>query len=192
MTGVDDLLDRRRPAEKTVGVVDGLLQSRIEAKRREIAVARTSDFGTLDSPVEGLEAELKALIVEADEMRIVFTFRALPRAEFEDLQDGCPPTEDQREEGFGFNPDTFCPTLIAASCVSLGGRDDEPALTREQAQRIWDEWSAGDADALFDAAYKVNTQARVHPFDVIGSEETRGSDQSSDTASPEESPTASS
>lgn len=107
--------------------------------------------------------------------------RALPRIEYRALIDAHP--GEKKEDDW--HPDTFPPALIAASCV-------EPEFTLEQANEIWEQWETEEASRLFLTAFYLNENSGRINFTLLGSARTRGSEQSSTTASPEESPTPSS
>ena len=109
--------------------------------------------------------------------------RALPRKQYRELLEDNPPAEDDTEAEW--NPDTFPPALIAASCI-------DPVFTLEQAQQLWDEWEAAEAAPLFLACWSVNERRGRLGFTWPGSAQTSGSGQNSTTASRGESRTRSS
>ncbi len=98
---------------------------------------------------------------------IGFRMRAMQPDDFEQLRLANLPTLEQQatyEErardlgvplalvgGLMYNPDTFPPLLLAASCV-------EPTMDIEQATEIWSggKFSEGEREALFAAAWNVN------------------------------------
>lgn len=84
-----------------------------------------------------------------DAAAIVLRFQALTRRDMTDLKAAHPPTEEQAEDGMVFNIDTFAPALIAAA--SLDG------ITPEDATAFLETWSDGEADALFSAAWSVQS-----------------------------------
>lgn len=88
-----------------------------------------------------------------DEAAIVLRFQALRRPDFEDLKAKHPPTEAQAEDNLVVNVDTLGPELIAAS--SLDG------ITEEDAKYYLEEWGEGEASALFNTAWHVQSNARM-------------------------------
>lgn len=96
-----------------------------------------------------------------------FSFRSLGRKPYDELVFAHPPTEEQRarakKQGADepdFNPDTFPPALLAASCISHDH-------TIEQWQSICDgdddegAWNMGEVTALFLTALEANQTRRV-------------------------------
>lgn len=81
------------------------------------------------------------------------TVRALPGDEWDALVQLHPPTERQREEGWGWNLATFRPALLAACVVTPDG--EEP-LTEVEWAELLVRSTVGDREALFGAAIDVN------------------------------------
>ena len=197
---VADILARRRPLEKRVRLLlDGSLAAQMDETRREIRQAKARESlsgGGLASTLPELERQLAELALAADDSSAAFTFRAIPRARLEDLKRRHPPSAEQwekfREEQKGnifaqapqFDWVGLAPDLIAASC-------SEPAMTVEEARRLWDELSDGEAAQLFEAAWSVNEQATARPFSGTGTDTTPTSGPSSTTPQREESPSLS-
>jgi hypothetical protein len=100
-----------------------------------------------DTATRALEAAQAAF----DETAIVLRFQALERPVLEQLKKDHPPTEEQAEEGFVFNVDTFAPVLIAAA--SLDG------ITETDARDYLDTWSEAEAVTLWNTAYGVQGDA---------------------------------
>lgn len=109
--------------------------------------------------------------VDGDGTTVDFKLRALPRSEYRAMLDDHPPVDSGAE----WNPDTFCPALIAACCV-------DPVMTGEQATQIWNEWEAGEVGRLFLACWQLNEQTAGVGFTLPGSAKTSGSGQRSSTA----------
>ncbi|MEU7640949.1 hypothetical protein AB0C11_33610 [Streptomyces sp. NPDC039016] len=99
------------------------------------------------------EAAAEAARTVLDDASDFLTFRALARPVLEELITGHPPTEAQAAEGAVFNPDTFPAALIAAA--SFDG------MSEEEAAELLAEWSAPDANMLWEAAWQVQQQGRV-------------------------------
>lgn len=112
----------------------------------------------LVSATEAFDAA-KAVVQESSQE---FTFKAIGRRAYEDLMMDHLPTADQvvkaKKAGGGepaFNPDTFPPALILASCV-------DPILTEADVKEIWegDEWSQNETTTLFMVALDANNTRR--------------------------------
>lgn len=104
--------------------------------------------------------------------RLTFTFRAVPRSEWDDLvaAEEHQPTEEQKAEfleglikagvdpakaePLSYNPETFAPAAVAASCI-------EPKLTLEDVLAMWEspDWSAAELARVFQTAMWVNQRA---------------------------------
>ncbi|MCI3279089.1 hypothetical protein [Streptomyces cylindrosporus] len=99
------------------------------------------------------EETLTAARTAFDEVAIVLRFQALRRPDFEDLKAKHPPTEAQAEDNLVVNVETLGPELISAS--SLDG------ITAEDAKYYLEEWGEGEASALFNTAWHVQSNARM-------------------------------
>jgi hypothetical protein len=108
--------------------------------------ALTADLDTAKSDLETAQAAF-------DDIAIRLTFQALRRADFEDLQRRHPPTEEQADEGYAFNVEALGPELVAQS--SLDG------ITVDDAKTYLSEWAEGEASALFNTAFSVQTNVRM-------------------------------
>ncbi|MFF7476682.1 hypothetical protein [Streptomyces sp. NPDC008092] len=88
-----------------------------------------------------------------DEIAIVLRFQALRRPDWEDLKREHPPTEEQAEDNLAVNVETLGPEMVAAS--SLDG------ITVDDAKTYFSEWSDGEVNALFNAAWNVQSGIRM-------------------------------
>lgn len=111
---------------------------------------------------------------------VPLTFRALPRKQYRALLE-----EHPGDENTDWNPDTFCPALIAACSV-------EPVFKPEQALQLWEEWEDVEAARVFLACFNLNENPAGLGFTWPGFATTDDSGQNSNTADPKESPTPSS
>jgi len=96
---------------------------------------------------------------EGQKQEIALTFTSIGSKAYDKLVAKHPATAEQRLDGATYNPDTFCPALIAV-CLT------DPEMTESQAKQLWnsDTWSRGDLMAIFGAAMKVNNQGVDIPF----------------------------
>ena len=167
-TGDEILSAYKTPIE----VIEICLDWRLGAAKQEAAAALkvayenvirfpTSDraLSAYDEAVDDYESAAAAAAAASAR----FEMRALPRPEYDALcalPEHRPTVTHQKahkakceQEGLpyaplSFNPDTFPPALIAQCSVT-------PDLTREQADRIWVEWSDGQTGVLFDFARRI-------------------------------------
>lgn len=105
--------------------------------------------------VEKAEERHDAAVDAAQKDSVLLVFEALPRDAFHALLDEHQPTVEQREKGRDYNPDTFAPELIAATCVDPGfdNGDEVVDVTRD--------WNSSERDAVFYTALGVCTLTRV-------------------------------
>jgi hypothetical protein len=98
-----------------------------------------------------LRARLSQLEIEMDGATHTFTFEALSRSTFADLEDTHPAAED------GAPSRQFLTALVAASLV-------EPELTTDNVAELFDTLSDGQVDVLETAAWAVNRETGSVPF----------------------------
>ncbi|MDP9144531.1 MAG: hypothetical protein M3N43_07520 [Actinomycetota bacterium] len=200
MTSVSDILARRRPLEKRVRLLlDGTANAELEDLRRQIKVTKTRE--AVNSPglatkVPELERRLTELALQAEEASAEFTFQAISRAALEELKRKHPPTAGQWEryreqvranmfvQAPDFDWSGLAPALLAA-CAT------QPTMTVDEAARLWDELSDGEAAQLFEAAWSVNEQTSSRPFSGTDTAMTPNSGPDSTTPQSEESPSLS-
>lgn len=164
----------RQKRRRSVWVpLDAELAHRIQELERDLREAKRLDareHRTPQAPV--IQAELDDLYGQADRAAVQFTFEELGRADFRALIAEHPdPTGKTR-----WNEDTFAPALIAACCV-------EPEMELEDAEAIWNEWAQSSVWPLFATAWELNEGKVEVPFFGRNTSETRGSPQSSTSAS---------
>ncbi|HEX5566599.1 MAG TPA: hypothetical protein VFY14_06660 [Streptomyces sp.] len=129
----------------------GLAQYEERKAQREVE-ADPGDAGAKKALTAARKAVEKAQQA-VDEASIVLRFQALERKALDDLKKEHPPTEEQAEDGYEFNPETLGPELIAAS--SLDG------ITPDDARHFLDTWSNAEAADLFNAAWGVQGETRL-------------------------------
>lgn len=111
---------------------------------------------------------------EAGEKVVEFCFRALSRAELDTLKAKFPPTEGQwarYRETARLNPFASPPEFdpLAMAPVLLAATATEPAMNVEEAARLWDSLSDGEAARLYETALTVCMEAPVAPLAPPGS-----------------------
>ena len=130
---VDDILAAKtRKYQDAEVFMDGAAWSEAEALRLEAITARTAEKAaageddkaySLKSPVPALEAELDKALERLRASRIVFRFYAVPANSYDDLVAAHPSDDDE----YAWDPDTFPPALIAASCGMVTCRITQPS-----------------------------------------------------------------
>ena len=152
------LMNRQRPTASLVICDDPDVKKAFEdAKfvvRSLTAQAEASpDDADLEKDLAAAQKTLTSVQKAFDEIAIVLRFQALRRPDWEDLKREHPPTEEQAEDNLAVNVDTLGPQLIAASSVD--------GITVEDAKTFLNEWSEGEASALFNTAWNVQSGIRM-------------------------------
>lgn len=170
---VSEILAARRPPERKLRLVlDGGLAARVADLEARVRQARLEDAltgGGLSDRAPAIERELTEARAMLDESAAEFTFQAIGRVRLAEITSRFPPTQaqwDRHRQEAAINPftsappdydyESLAPEVIAASCV-------DPAMTVEEARRLWDELSDGQAAALFEAAWAVNNEVSNRP-----------------------------
>lgn len=154
----DRLRNRHRPiATLTIcddtDVKKDLEDARWTVRRLEGQLTETPDDADLKNDLAVANKTLEQAQKTFDQVAIRLQFQALRRPDFEDLKKQHPPTEEQAEDNFVVNVETLGPELIAAS--SLDG------ITVDDAKYYLAEWSEAEASALFNAAWGIQSGARM-------------------------------
>jgi len=109
------------------------------------------------------KAEYDEAVEQSADFLVEFAFRSIGRKAFEELLSNCPPTEGQKKDAMkkgedepAWNPDTFMPSLLAASIVT-------PEISEEEMFEMWEseDWNMAELTALFLAAIQVNQTRKV-------------------------------
>ena len=116
-------------------------------------LAASSD-GSLAGGSSEVRVKLDALDAEMDAATLEFTFEAVTRSVFADLEDAHPSEKDGPSAA-------FMAALVATSLV-------EPDLTVEQVGELFENLSDGQVQVLEDAAWQVNRETGSVPFSVSG------------------------
>lgn len=149
------LAARTRPTAKMTICDDHTVKETLSraqfAARTAKATVDAADTPENRAGLEAAQAGLEAAQAAFDEAAIILRFRAIERPVLEQMKKDHPPTEEQAEDGFVFNVDTFAPVLIAAA--SLDG------MTETDARHYLDTWSEAEAISLWNTAYGVQGDA---------------------------------
>ncbi|MFI9228629.1 hypothetical protein [Streptomyces rimosus] len=158
-------LRARQLPEYTLQLCDDLAaKKRFDQAKLEAARLRMADVETGADPaeVERAEVELREAKAAYEAASLSLTFRALPRPVLDGLIRRFPPTEQQAEDGDAWNPETFPAALVAAAHIE---RDESgtavEGLSEQDAQELLDSWPAGEANALFAAAWQAQQISRA-------------------------------
>ncbi|MFI1735214.1 hypothetical protein ACH40E_39550 [Streptomyces acidicola] len=157
-------LRRRSLPERVLQICDdAALRAEYDESKRAADRARVlaeSDAGNGVFAERATEAARRyaASAAALREASVYLTFRALPRPVLEELLHAHPPTDEQAADGAAFNPDTFPAALISASCTDC--------MSEAEARELLDAWSAPDANALWEAAWEVQQEARADRADL--------------------------
>lgn len=103
--------------------------------------------------LKAAEAAVTKAQAAVDDTSIVLNFRALERTTLDTLKKEHAPTEEQAEDGYEFNVDTFGPALVAAA--------NTDGMTEDQAREFLETWADAEAGALFQAAWGVQLESRL-------------------------------
>lgn len=90
---------------------------------------------------------------------ITLLFRAIGSAEYDRLQEKCPPTVAQKADNLSYNLDKFGPLLLSRVCV-------EPDMSAEEWNQLWnsEDWNRGEIGQLFLAAVELCNKGLDIPF----------------------------
>lgn len=154
----DKLRNRQRPTASLVICDDADVKKALEdakfvVRRVTASLESEPNDSGLKKDLAAAQTSLDAAQAAFDEVAIVLRFQALRRPDFEDLKKDHPPTEEQAEEGLAVNVETLGPALIAA--CSLDG------ITADDAAYYLAEWSEGEASAMFNTAWNMQSGARM-------------------------------
>lgn len=181
--GMEEVLAQARRKTSTVKVClrgdllaehDRLEELLAEARRRDDIENRPAEAASIAQQIEDLEREIS-------DTETAFTFQAIGQKAWTDLIALHPPSEQDREDGWEFNPRTFSVAAVAASAQT-------PAMTEEQAGRLYDLCTFGQWERIWSVCLAANVHGTDVPFSAAASAVLRGyaakSDSPTDTASP--------
>lgn len=96
---------------------------------------------------------------DGDPVEVSLSFRGISAHRYDRLISSHPPRKSDKAQGYAYNPDTFGPAIVAATCI-------DPEMTSEDAKEIWesDDWNRGERMQLLMAAIEVCTAGLNVPF----------------------------
>ncbi len=164
---IADIRSRKKPVTKKVAIqMDGEIANQIEELREMHDTARNNDrVSNEDEKAPAIQDQIDELLEQALESVEVFTFKSIGRYNYDKLVGQHPPTKDQKKQGMDFNPDTFPPVLVAASCI-------DPEIPLEDSEAIFADpnWNGAELRKLFFGALESNTEMGDIPLSRTGSD----------------------
>lgn len=159
---IDDLIGEFKAPVRSVTIcVNGELQAEHDQLNDQLTQLRDPSRGKMSDGTPGLELARRIREIE-DEMRRfdrTFKFKGLSRHVLTAIQKRFP----SEEANMAWDVTAGGPALLAAAAV-------EPTMTEEQAKRLLDVISEGQADKLVGAAWIASRGSQSVPFSVRASE----------------------
>jgi hypothetical protein len=148
-----EILNSAKRAEKTVRLcLRGDLVAEFEALEERLAdLTMGVGWGNGDDATADVAARLVEIRAEMLEDTVTFTFRALKRLAWDELN------AKHTGENNLLNIDAFLPELVAASLV-------DPVMTAADLDELYDVINDGQRTALGNAAWSANTEDVAVPF----------------------------
>lgn len=148
-----EILNSAKRREKTVRLcLRGDLVAEFEALEARLADLTIGvGWGNGDDATAEVAERLTAIRAEMLEDTVTFTFRALKRIAWDELN------AKHTGENNLLNVDTFMPELVQACLV-------DPAMTADDLDELYDVINDGQRIELGNAAWSVNTEATEVPF----------------------------
>lgn len=175
---VFDRLRKKKPVTRIVSVcldpdlAEAVFDAEQAVMQAEEKVKGSPGDGIFVRELDDARAQVDAAREAAAPAMAEFTFRGVGRPAFEELLDRHAPSkpqlDDAKKRGLAlpeYDPDTFQPALVQASCRSVKFADGEelPGLTDEQIKEIWHNagWNQAELLHLWLAALACNQTARI-------------------------------
>lgn len=148
-----EILNSAKRAEKTVRLcLRGDLVAEFEALEERLADLTVGvGWGNGDNATAEVAARLTEIRAEMLEDTVTFTFRALKRLAWDELN------KKHAGENNLLDIDKFLPELVAASLV-------DPVMTAADLDELYDVINDGQRTALGNAAWSANTEDVAVPF----------------------------
>lgn len=165
-SSISELREAFAPRTETVRIMpDPALIARhaeLDRQLNEVLLQRNELLVSNVASVDALRDEVLDLQRQIAESGHDFTFQAIGRGAWLAAIAKHPPTKKQAGEGYSYNPDTFPPVALRASCI-------EPELTADDAQWLATQLDVTEFDRLFDACVRVNQGTAAGPKSVPAS-----------------------
>jgi hypothetical protein len=185
--GLADRLAQAKTPTRTVPLCLNIeLLMEIERLGGELAQALTADAAGSDSlsPNAAVTAPpIAAKILELEEQVPEFVLqvecRTVERSVWQALREDNPPSDEDREKGYGVDETSWTIAALVACCTG----DGEP-FTQELAAELVGKITPRQFQDLTDAIWALNMGVVDLPKSAVASAETRSSEPSATTASP--------
>lgn len=169
---IAEIMSSKKPVTKVVYIqLDGEVSTRLAELSDELEEAKRFDvLSNSPDTAPAIKAKMDEVREVSKDTLASFTFRSIGRYRYDELV-GLPkhqPSKEQKtKDGLNFNPDTFPPALVAASCI-------EPEMSLEEAEAIFadPDWNGAELQRLFFGALEVNNETGDVPFSKSGSDQT--------------------
>jgi len=164
---IADVLKRKKPQRRTVdvlldsGIAERHAAALLDLRKAERVAVRSNDTDVQHQPILIAEA-IESMEIEVEEATVRFTVEAVPAVRWSEMVGEYPPTEEQIDDNWPYDPEKMGPVLLAESIVEIDGLPEDVSI--EQATEIWEEWSDAERSTLFLAAVAVNREVRNVPF----------------------------
>ncbi len=171
---IADIMAKKKAVTKKVTIqTDGEVATRISELRQLHSAARDTDrISNEPDNAPKIQEQIDALVEESQSTVATFTFKSIGRPNYDDLVSEHKPTDTQKkaEPGAEFNPDTFPPALVSASCFN-------PEIPIEFAVKMFSspDWNGAELRLLFFGALEANTETGDIPLSRSDSEGTLNS-----------------
>jgi hypothetical protein len=158
VTSWDDATSSHKPVRQSVRIpMRADLLDRITSLEQQAARERAVDKReNRDALAPAIAEQIRELEDQVAASEVEFTFEGIGRRAYAKLVADNPPTAEQKaeaeadERSVSYNPDTFPPRLLAASCVAPEGASIEGMTD------VWENWSEGQAAQLWTTCLTAN------------------------------------
>lgn len=159
-----DRLRAKKPvrAEYRVHLSDepirALREARGELDRAESLLAESKTDTVLNyarEQVAQAREHVEKARAEAEADSVLLVFHGISRDDFNALVDAHPPSEEDAKKGRDYDPNTFPPALIAATCVDPGFDSPDEVLD------VIGDWNMTERESLFTTAMSTCVLSRV-------------------------------
>lgn len=139
----------------------------LDPEKEEMTEEPSAPTATLDQLKKKKRVTKTITLVLGDEdgdpVEVSLSFRGISSQRYDRLIAAHPPRNADKKKGYAYNPDTFGPAIVAATCV-------DPEMTLDDAKEIWesDDWNRGELMQLLMAAIEVCTAGLSVPFRKSG------------------------
>jgi|SRR5690606_586446 len=150
------LLGRRVPPTPVALRTDFSPEADAAYDEHEAALRALDDAQTRGVDLDAARARVERAWAALDPFQVELLLTPLPPAVYDELIGDHPPTDEQRAQGYQWNPDTFGPALLAA-CV---GRELPPE--ERMSEDDWREFARSGAAGHGEYVVLVNTALAVN------------------------------